>query len=220
MTGRSPFLDERVESYLVEAGVREHPLLAKLREETRGVRDSGMQIGADQGQFMQLLVKLLGVRRYLEIGVYTGYSSLAIALALPRDGTIVACDISADWTSVARRYWKEAGVDSKIDLRLAPALETLEALIQGGAGNSFDLAFIDADKANVDTYYERALALLRPGGAVLVDNVLWSGKVVDSSVDDKDTRALRALNLKVRDDDRVDSSLIALCDGLLLARKR
>jgi predicted O-methyltransferase YrrM len=220
MSGRSPFLDQRVESYLAETAVREHPLLASLRAETQNVAHSQMQIGADQAAYMQLLVKLLGVKRYLEVGVYTGYSSLAIALALPAEGSILACDISEEWTSIACRYWKQALVDAKIELRLAPALETLDALIASGAEGTFDLAFIDADKEHVDAYYERALILVRPGGLILVDNVLWSGRVSDPREDDAETRALRALNLKVRDDARVDSALIAVGDGLLMACKK
>ena len=179
-----------------------------------------MQIGADQGRFMQLMATLIGARRYLEIGVYTGYSSLAIALALPPGGVVVACDVSAEYTAVARRYWKEAGVEGKIDLRLAPALQTLERLEAEGAAATFDMAFIDADKANADAYYEKVLILLRQGGLLLVDNVLWSGQVVDSSVNDVQTVALRKLTVKARDDERVDSSLVAIGDGLLLVRKR
>jgi len=179
-----------------------------------------MQIGPDQGRYMQLLVALLGAKRYLEIGVYTGYSSLAVAMALPPDGSVVACDMSEEWTSIARRYWKEAGLEKQIDLRLAPALETLDGLLRDGAAGSFDLAFIDADKQNVDAYYERCLQLLRVGGLVLVDNVLWSGRVADPKDTDETTAALRALNLKVRDDARVDSALVAVGDGLLMARKR
>ena len=220
MSGRSPFLDERVEAYLENTNRQEHPVLAKLRAETLNVEDSGMQIGPDQGRYMQLLVALLGAKRYLEIGVYTGYSSLAVAMALPPDGSVVACDMSEEWTSIARRYWKEAGLEKQIDLRLAPALETLDGLLRDGAAGSFDLAFIDADKQNVDAYYERCLQLLRVGGLVLVDNVLWSGRVADPKDTDETTAALRALNLKVRDDARVDSALVAVGDGLLMARKR
>ena len=220
MSGRSPFLDERVESYLNVTAVREHPLLADLREETRSIDHWRMQIGADQAAYMQLLVKLLGVKRYLEIGVYTGYSSLAVALALPKDGSILACDVSDEWTSVARRYWKRAGVESRIDLRLAPALQTLDGEIAAGASGSFDMAFIDADKPNVDGYYERVLTLLRPGGLMLIDNVLWSGQVADPANDDEETVELRKINLKVRDDDRVDSALVAIGDGLLMAAKK
>ncbi len=219
MTSRSAFLDERVQTY-VASTVRHDAVLERLREETSQLTQAGMQIGGDQGQFMQFLVKLLDVRRYLEIGVFTGYSSLAVALALPEGGVVTACDVSDEWTSIGRRYWREAGVESRIDLRLAPALETLDALIRDGASGTYDMAFIDADKANVDPYYERCLRLLRRGGVVLVDNVLWNGAVADPSITDADTAALRALNAKVRDDERVDQSLLTIGDGLLMARKR
>ncbi|HVA29168.1 MAG TPA: class I SAM-dependent methyltransferase [Candidatus Baltobacteraceae bacterium] len=219
MTSRSAFLDERVQTY-VASTVRRDAVLDRLREETSHLTQAGMQIGGDQGQFMQFLVKLLDVRRYLEIGVFTGYSSLAVALALPEGGLVTACDVSDEWTSIGRRYWREAGVESRIDLRLAPALETLDGLIRDGASGTYDMAFIDADKANVDSYYERCLRLLRRGGVVLVDNVLWNGAVTDPSITDPDTAALRALNTKVRDDERVDQSLLTIGDGLLMARKR
>ncbi len=168
---------------------------------------------------MQLLAHAIGARRYLEIGVFTGYSSLAMALALPADGYILACDVSEEYTGVARRYWKAAGVSQKIDLRIAPALETL-AQVRSAGIEPFDMAFIDADKANVDAYYESALALVRPGGLILVDNVLWDGAVLDATTDDPDTVALRALNAKAGRDERVDVALVPICDGLLIARKR
>ncbi|HKU82012.1 MAG TPA: class I SAM-dependent methyltransferase, partial [Candidatus Tumulicola sp.] len=179
----------------------------------------GMEIGPEQGALMQLLARTIDARRYLEIGVFTGYSSLAVALALPPDGRIVACDVSDEYTSVARRYWKLAGVDGKIDLRLAPALETLAGL-EAAKAEPFDMAFIDADKTNAGNYYEAALRLVRRGGLILVDNVLWGGKVADPDEDDEDVSALRALNAKAARDDRVDVSLIATCDGILIARKR
>jgi predicted O-methyltransferase YrrM len=219
MSARSAFLDERMQAY-VAATVRPNAILERLREETATHPYGTMQIGADQGQFMQLLVRTLGVWKYLEIGVFTGYSALAVALALPPGGTVTACDINDDWTSIGRRYWREAGVEDRIDLRLAPALDTLDRLIRDGASGSYDLAFIDADKANVGNYYERCLTLLRQGGMVLVDNVLWSGKVADPSINDEDTVALRALNDRVRDDERVDQSLLTIGDGLLMVRKR
>lgn len=219
MAARSAFLDDRVAAY-VDSTVRRNSILDRLREETSHDPRANMQIGADQGQFMQFLVKALGVRRYLEIGVFTGYSSLAVALALPPDGKVVACDISDEWTSIGRKYWREAAVESRIDLRLAPALETLDGLIRDGASGSFDLAFIDADKANVDNYYERCLTLLRAGGVILVDNVLWDGAVADPSIADVDTVALRAINAKVRGDERVDGALLTVGDGILMARKR
>jgi predicted O-methyltransferase YrrM len=169
---------------------------------------------------MALLVHMLGARRTIEVGVFTGYSSLAVALALPEEGRIVACDISDEWTSIARRYWREAGVDRKIDLRLRPATQTLDDLIALGQAGGFDFAFIDADKANYDLYYERCLTLLRPGGLIAVDNVLWSGKVVDPAVDDADTRAIRAFNEKLKNDQRVWLSMLPIRDGLTLASKK
>jgi caffeoyl-CoA O-methyltransferase len=218
MTARSAFLDESVQRYIVQTTVEEHPVLARLRAETEPMPMAGMQIGADQGRFMQFLAGTIGARRYVEVGVFTGYSALALALALGKDGYILACDISEDYTAVARRYWREAGVDHKIDLRLAPALETLDRAVESEPG-SFDLAFIDADKANVVNYYERCLKLLRRGGIIMVDNVLWDGKVADDSVTDEDTSALRALNKKASHDPRVDAVLLSIGDGLLLARK-
>jgi len=169
---------------------------------------------------MGLLMHLIGARRTIEIGVYTGYSALSVALALPDDGRIIACDINEEWTSIARRYWREAGVDGKIDLRLAPALATLDGLISSGQGNQFDFVFIDADKTNYANYYERALVLLRPGGLIGVDNVLWYGRVIDSSFDDPDTRAIRAFNQQLRSDDRVWLSMLPVRDGLTLACKK
>jgi predicted O-methyltransferase YrrM len=180
---------------------------------------AGMQIGPEQGQFMALVGHLTGARRYLEVGVFTGYSALAMALSMPDDARIVACDVSEEYTAVARRYWTRAGVAGRIDLRLGPALDSLDALLESGA-EPFDVAFIDADKENVDNYYERCLKLVRPGGVVLVDNVLWSGAVIDPSDNDVDTVALRALVAKAGKDERVDVSLLPLCDGLLIARKR
>lgn len=220
MTGKSTFIDPAVQDYLASVTVREAGVLGELRDETSRLPNAVMQIGPDQGAFMQLLAKLIGAKRYLEAGVYTGYSTLAVALALPDDGEIVACDTSEEYTAIARRYWAKAGVQQKIDLRIAPALETMDALVAQGQAGTFDLAFIDADKANVDAYYERALVLLRSGGLVLVDNVLWSGKVVDPAPQDADTAALRALNEKAARDERVDVALVPVCDGILMARKR
>jgi len=206
--------------YLMDATVREPAILGKLRDETSRMPSGGMQISPEQGQFMALLVELIGARRAIEVGVFTGYSSLRVALALPPDGRIVACDVSEEYTNVARRYWREAGVDGKIELRLGPALGTLDALAAEGQKESFDFAFIDADKANYSGYYERCLSLLRPGGLVAVDNTLWSGAVADPQKQDPDTRAIRELNAKVAGDPRVSSSLVPIGDGLLLARKR
>jgi len=194
--------------------------LRKLREETASHPRAQMQIAPEQGQFMALLVQLLGARRTLEVGVFTGYSSLAVALALPADGTIVACDVNEEFTAVARRYWKEAGVDNMIDLRLKPALETLRELLAERRQGTFDMAFIDADKSNYEGYYESAMELVRPGGLILIDNVLWSGRVADPANDDADTKALRALNKKLLTDSRVSLSMLPVADGLTLALKR
>lgn len=217
---RSIALSDALVDYVNRVGVREHPALTKCREETHArVKDwSVMQIGPDQGAFMALMVQLTGATRILEVGTFTGYSSLAMALALPHDGRIVACDVSEEWTGLARGFWEEAGVAAKIDLRLAPAKETLTAML--GAEDPFDLAFIDADKVNYDVYYEAALKLLKPGGLVLLDNMLWSGAVVDESNTGDDTLAIRALNEKIHDDERVDTCLASIGDGIMMARKR
>ena len=206
--------------YLVRVSVREPPVLARLREETRTLPWAGMQIGPDQGQFMRFVVETIGARRAIEVGVFTGYSSISVALGLPDDGELVACDISEEWTSIARRYWAEAGVAHKIALRLAPAVETLDGLLAAGRAGAFDFAFVDADKAQYDAYYERCLRLLRPGGIVAFDNVLWGGSVADPAKSDADTEALRALNLKLGQDERVAISMLPIGDGLTLARKR
>jgi predicted O-methyltransferase YrrM len=198
----------------------EHPAQKELRAATAKMRHSGMQIGADQGAFMALLVKLMGARRTIEIGVFTGYSSLAVALALPADGKIVACDVSEEWTAVAREYWRRAGVEHKIDLRLAPALGTLDALLAAGEAGRYDFAFIDADKGNYGAYYERCLQLVRAGGLIAVDNTLWGGAVVDPKDDSNDTKAIRAFNDAVQGDSRVQATLLAVGDGLTLALKR
>jgi predicted O-methyltransferase YrrM len=200
--------------------LREPALLQRLREETALLPTSSCQISAEQGQFMGLLMRLIGAHRTIEIGVYTGYSALAVALALPDDGRLIACDINREWTSVGRRYWREAGVDGKIDLRIGPALATLDDLIASGQGNQFDFVFIDADKTNYANYYERALVLLRPGGLIGVDNVLWYGRVIDPSFDDPDTRAIRAFNERIKSDDRVWLSMLPIRDGLTLACKK
>src|SRR5579872_535376 len=206
--------------YIRRVSLREPDVLRRLREETASHPRVSMQISPEQGQFMALLIHLLGARRTLEIGVFTGYSSLAVALALPEDGRIIACDVSEEYTSVARRYWHEAGVDRKIDLRLRPALETLNDLIALGQAGSFDFAFIDADKENYDNYYERCLTLLRPGGLIAVDNVLWSGRVIDAADQDVDTRAIREFNNKLQADERVWLSMLPIRDGVTLACKK
>jgi predicted O-methyltransferase YrrM len=219
MTAKSTFVDQAIQEYIIASTVREHPLLRELRDETSRLPQARMQIGPEQGQFMALLAHAIGARRYLEVGVFTGYSSLAMALALPADGYVLACDVSEEYTAVARRYWEKAGVASKIDLRIGPALETLKA-VRAKNGAPFDMAFIDADKENVNAYYEACLELLRPNGLVLVDNVLWSGAVVDTADDDADTLALREVSQRAGRDERVEAVLLPICDGLLVARKR
>jgi caffeoyl-CoA O-methyltransferase len=209
-----------LQEYLLQVSLREPELLGRLREETASHRGSGMQIAPEQGQFMALLVKLMGARRCLEVGVYTGYSSLAVALALPADGRLLACDLNEEWTRVARRYWEEAGVAGRVELRLGPALETLDQLLREGEAGCFDFAFVDADKREYQAYYERVLQLLRSGGLVAIDNVLWGGSVVDAKDDSEDTRAIRQFNAALAEDQRVDLSLIPIADGLTLARKR
>jgi O-methyltransferase len=219
MTRRTQPLTDRLHAYLLDVSLRDHDVLRRLREETGHLEHASMQIGPEQGQLMGLLLELIDARRVIEVGTFTGYSALAMALALPEDGRIVACDVSEAWTDVARRYWEEAGVGHKIDLRLAPAAETLRSLLDQGQGGSYDFAFIDADKPGYETYYELCLALLRPGGLIAVDNTLWEGKVADPSVSDPDTKAIRAFNQKVKGDDRVSLSLVPIGDGLTLARK-
>lgn len=218
---RGSFLNDTLYEYLLKASLRPEPLLDRLRDETTRVtgRWAGMQISRDQGRLMQVLARLMGARHYLEVGTFTGYSALVVALALPEDGRVVACDVSEEWTAVGRRFWAEAGVAHKVDLRLAPALETMAALARTEAG-TFDMIFLDGDKKEYDGYYELGLALLRPGGALLIDNVLWGGSVADPEKNDADTAAIRALNEKVRDDARVDSVLVSVGDGLTLAVKR
>src|SRR5688572_20684165 len=215
MAGRAPLLPPKVARYLHEHSVREAPILRELRAATASVPHSGMQIGADQGQFMALLVKLMGARRCLEIGTYTGYSALAVALALPKDGRIVCCDVSEEWTAVGRPFWKKAGVEKKIDLRIGPALETLKKL-----KGPLDFVFIDADKENYLNYYERCLALLRRGGLIVVDNVLWSGEVANQDAKDKLTLALREFNDRVYRDERVDLAMLSIGDGVTLVLKK
>jgi caffeoyl-CoA O-methyltransferase len=220
MSNRSITLTDPIYQYMNDVSLREAPVLRALREETAALTQRSMQIAPEQGQFMALLVRLLRARRCLEIGVFTGYSSLATALALPADGRVVACDVSEEWTAIARRYWEQGGVAHKIDLHIAPATCTLDALLQQGQAGTFDLAFIDADKTNYRAYYDRTLQLLRPGGLVLIDNTLWSGRVADPAVNDPDTVALRELNTALLRDERVDLSLLPVGDGLTLALKR
>jgi len=213
-------MTEALHGYLLKTTVREPALLARLRKETAELPSGGMQISPEQGQLMSLLIQLTGARRALEVGVFTGYSSTVVALALPSDGQLVACDVSEEWTNVARRYWREAGVESKIELHVRPAVQTLDALLAAGQAASFDFAFIDADKLGYDAYYERCLTLVKSGGLVAVDNTLWSGAVADESDQRDTTCAIRALNAKIAADSRVTASLIPIGDGLYLARKR
>lgn len=220
MSSRTINLTQTVYQYILDHSVREHIALRELREATAKIEHAGMQISPEQGQLMQMLAKLVGAKRCIEIGVFTGYSSLSVALALPPDGKIIACDVSEEWTSMARKFWEKAGVAGKIDLRLAPANQTLDALLAAGESGKFDFAFIDADKPAYMGYYERCLKLLRPGGLIAIDNTLWSGKVADSTVQDDNTVALRKLNDFVHRDERVDVSLLPVGDGLTLLRKR
>jgi predicted O-methyltransferase YrrM len=219
MANRTLSLTNALHAYLVEHSVREPEILRRLREETAHDDMSMMQIGPEQGQFMQLLVRLMGAKNCLEIGVFTGYSSLAVALVLPSQGSIVACDVSDKWTAIARKYWNEAGVAGKIDLRIGPALSTLHDLIATGRTGSFDFIFIDADKVNYLNYYERALTLARTGGLIAIDNTLWGGQVVDSASQSADTQAIRRFNERLRSDPRVHLSLLPIGDGLTLAMK-
>lgn len=220
MSNRTLNLDDTLYQYLWQVSGREPAILSRLREETARHPYARMQISPEQGQFMVLLTELLGARKTLEVGVFTGYSSLAVALALPPDGRVTALDVSEEFTAIARRYWAEAGVADKIDLILGPASESLDRLLAEGQAGSYDFAFIDADKEGYDAYYERSLELLRPGGLVAIDNVLWSGRVADPSDEDPDTRALVALNAKLHLDQRVTLSMLPIGDGLTLARKR
>ena len=220
MSDRTLPLDPRLYRYLLDHSLREHPVQRELRVATLAMPHGGMQISPEQGQLMALLVRLLGARRTLEVGVFTGYSALSVALALPPEGRVVACDVNAEWTAMAREYWVKANVAERIELRLAPALQTLDALIAAGEAGRYDFAFIDADKSNYQAYYERSLVLLRRGGLVAVDNTLWSGAVADPSNSDRDTLAIRAFNDCVHLDTRVDVSLLPIGDGLTLALKR
>ena len=216
MANRTLTLTDDLVDYIHAYGVREHPVLAGLRERTAELPQHGMQICPDQGAFMAMLVRLTGARRILEIGTFTGYSSTAMALAMPPDGRIICCDVSQEWTDIARQAWADAGVAEKVELRLAPATETLTDLDD----DAFDLAFIDADKPSYDAYYEGCLRVVRPGGLILIDNVLWSGDVANPAVDNDNVRAIRALNAKIAADERVDHVLLPLADGLTVARVR
>ncbi|WP_414541297.1 class I SAM-dependent methyltransferase [Nostoc sp. CCY0012] len=219
MTNQTLGLEPQLYEYLLSVSLREPEILAQLRQETAQHPMAMMQIAPEQGQFMALLVQLIGAKKTLEVGVFTGYSSLVVALALPPEGKVVACDVSEEFTAIARRYWQQAGVSDKIDLHIAPAMETLDKLLAAGETGSFDFAFIDADKSNYEGYYERSLQLVRPGGLIAIDNVLWSGKVADPEIQDNRTTKIRAFNEKLHQDQRVSLSLIPIADGLTLARK-
>ena len=220
MSRRSIDLNDRLYDYLLANSLREKPLFRKLREATAKLPMAGMQISPEQGQFMMLLVELIGAKKAIEIGTFTGYSGLCVATALPAKGHLWCCDVSEEYTSLARKFWKQAKIDKKITLTLAPATETIAKLLQSKHAGTFDFAFIDADKSNYDAYYEGALKLLRKGGLVAIDNVLWGGSVADPEKNSPDTRAIRKLNAKIHKDKRVTASLLPIGDGLTLARKR
>jgi len=220
MSTRTIALTEALHAYMLDASLREPELFRLLRAETAKLPKANMQISPEQGQFMMLLVELVGCKCALEIGTFTGYSSLCIASAMPPGGRLITCDLNKEWTAIAHRYWQQAGLEQKIDLRLGPALGTLSHLLNEGLAGTFDFAFIDADKANCGRYYERSLQLLRSGGLLAIDNALWGGCIADPDVNDDDTVAIRALTRKVRGDQRVVTSLVPIGDGLLLARKR
>jgi caffeoyl-CoA O-methyltransferase len=220
MSRRTLTLDDRLHEYLLSVGVREAPVLAALREETARHPQAGMQIAPEQGQFLQLLVQLLGARRTIEVGVFTGYSSLAVALALGPDGRVLACDVSDEYTRIARRHWQAAGVAGRIELVLAPAVETLDARLAAGEAGRYDFAFIDADKTNYLAYYERCVRLVRAGGVIAIDNTLWGGAVADPADRSADTIAIRQFNEALARDPRIDVALLPIGDGLTLARVR
>ena len=220
MANKTMGISDELAAYVVKVGTREPDVLARLREETAAIPQHNMQIAPEQGAFLALLVELIGARRCIEVGTFTGYSSTAVALALPADGQIVCCDVSEEWTSLARTYWAEAGVSGKVDLRIAPATETLDQLVAGGQEATYDFAFVDADKAGYDAYYERLLRLVRPGGLIVFDNMLWGGDVLDTDPSDEDTKALQALNAKLARDERITLCLLPVADGVTLARRR
>jgi len=220
MSNKSIGLSDELHNYLLDVSLRESDVMQRLRAETAEHPESEMQIAPEQAQFLRFLVRLVGVRRSLEIGVFTGYSALAVAQELPTTGTLVACDVSEEYTEVARRYWREAGVADRIDLRITPAAEILSALLEDGQAGTFDFSFIDADKERYDTYYEQSLELLRPGGVIALDNVFRDGRVTDPDVEDESVRAIQRLNKKRHEDDRVDLSMLPLADGMTLAMKR
>ena len=219
MTNRSIGLNDELQRYVLEHSLREDDLLARLREETAHLEERNMQIAPEQGQFMALMARLIGAKRFIEVGTFTGYSALAVTLAMPEDGRTITCDLSREWTDIAQRYWKEAGLDQRILLELRPALKTLDELLVSGCEDTFDLAFIDADKSGYIDYFERCHDLVRPGGLIMIDNTLWDGKVVDSAHDDEDTEAIRGFNDYLHEREEIDVSLIPVGDGLTLVRK-
>ncbi|MFP4598603.1 MAG: O-methyltransferase [Persicimonas sp.] len=220
MSPKTLNIDDDLHKYIMQVSVREAQPFVDLRAETAEMAESMMQTAPEQGQLLQLLVKLTGARRAVEVGTFTGYSAMCIAAALPDDGELIACDVNEEWVGIGRPYWEQAGVADKIEVRIQPALDTLDALLVAGEAAAFDFAYIDADKTNYQGYFERCLELLRAGGLVAVDNTLWSGKVADESVTDDDTVALREFNAQLAADERVDISLVTIGDGLTLARKR
>jgi predicted O-methyltransferase YrrM len=220
MANQTLNLSQQIVEYIQSVSVREAPVLQELRQETVTHPMGRMQIAPEQGQFMTLLLQLIGAKKVLEIGVFTGYSSLAMALVLPPDGKLIACDVSEEYTKIARKYWEKAGVSHKIELLLGPALESLDNLLNQGESDSFDFIFIDADKSNYDLYYEKSLQLVRPGGLITIDNVLWHGRVADPEIKDNRTKIIRALNEKIHQDQRVELSLVPIGDGLTLVRKK
>jgi predicted O-methyltransferase YrrM len=220
MSNKTMGISDDLAAYVVEVGAREPEVLARLREETAAIPQHGMQIAPEEGAFLAMLAELTGSRRCIELGTFTGYSSTAVALRLPEDGRMVCCDVSEEWTSVARKYWAEAGVSDKIDLRIGPASETLDGLLADGGEGSYDFAFVDADKSGYDGYYERLLRLVRTGGLIAFDNTLRDGEVLHPDVEDEDTRAIQALNRKLADDDRISVCLLPIADGVTLARCR
>lgn len=220
MTRTTIAMTDSLYQYYLDNSLRENPLLAELRTETAKLSTSKMQIAPEEGQLLALIVELIGAKKTLDIGVYTGYSSTVVAMSLPKEGKVIACDINGEWTKMAQKYWQLAGINDKIDFRLGPALQTLDQLIVEGESDSFDFIFIDADKKNYPAYYERGLRLLAPGGVMAIDNVLWGGKVADDSIVDEDTMTIRQLNKKIHQDANVTLSMVPIADGLTLVRKK
>ena len=219
MSSATIMLDKQLRDYLLNVSVRESEVLYALRKETENMEYSQMQISPEQGSFMAFLVGLINGKRTLDIGVFTGYSALVVASSLPENGYVTACDINTEWTDIAKKYWELANVENKIDLRIAPALETLDGLLSDGCRDRYDFSFIDADKINYQHYYERSLMLIRPGGLIAIDNVLWSGRIIDNQSEDPDTEAIKEFNKNLYQDERVSISMVPIGDGLTLVRK-